>query len=58
MYSIGDPITGKKTDERFEICEDADIAAIEASVDGRVWATWSEEDGEIISLVFQQRVFD
>lgn len=58
MYSIGDPITKIKAVKQFETCEEADIAAIEASVDGCIWAVWSEEDGEIISLVFGQRVFD
>lgn len=58
MYSIGDPFTGKRTDMRYKNQEDADIAAIEASVDDHVWAVWDEDDGELVALVFQERVFD
>lgn len=57
-YSIGDPVTQIKTPERYATCEEADIAAIEASKDGKVWAVFSEEDGGIISLVFAEQVFD
>ena len=30
-YSIGDPVTHVKTAERYATCEEADVAAIEAS---------------------------
>lgn len=58
MFSIGDPFTGKRTDIRFEKLEDAEIAAILASVDDHVWAVWDEDDGELVSLAFQERIFN
>lgn len=58
IFSIGDPETGKRTDMRYETVELADIAASEASVDDHVWAVWNEDDEELVSLVFQERVFD
>jgi hypothetical protein len=59
MYSIGDPITGKRTDMRYEKQEDADIAAIEANMkDDKLWAVWDEDDGELVALAFQERIFD
>lgn len=57
-YSIGDPHIGKRTDMLYEDQESADIAAIEASVDNHIWAIWDEDDGELVALVFQERVFD
>ncbi len=58
MYSIGDPFTGKRTDMRYEALEEAEIAALLASVDGKVWAVWDEDDGELVSLAFEERIFD
>ena len=58
IFSIGDPISGYKLEERFETCEDAEIVALEASIDeDTLWGVWDEDDGELVSLVFGQRVF-
>ena len=58
MFSIGNPETGKRTDMRYEKQELADIAAIEASIDDQIWAVWDEDDGELVALAFQERLFD
>lgn len=56
-YGIGNPESGVRT-AYFDTVEAADIAAIEASQDGHVWAVWDETDGELMSLVFQEKVFE
>lgn len=58
MYTIGNPLTGKKEEKRFEELEDAEIAALEASIDDALWGVWDEDDGELVSLAFGQRVFN
>ncbi len=58
MYSIGNPLTGEKQEERFEELEDAEVAVLEASIDDSLWGVWDEDDGELVSLAFQQKVFD
>lgn len=58
MFSIGDPLTGKRTDMHYETQELADIAAIEASLNDHIWAVWDEDDGELVALAFQERIFD
>lgn len=55
MFTIGGE-TEKRTNECYEELEDAEIAAIEASVDDHVWFV-RDDDGEIISLVFQMQVY-
>jgi hypothetical protein len=57
-YSIGNPITGNKEEERFEELDDAEIAALEASIDDALWGVWDEDDGELMSLAFGQKVFN
>lgn len=57
-YSIGNPITGEKQEDRFEELEDAEVAALEASIDDSLWGVWDEDDGELISLAFGQKVFN
>lgn len=46
-YSIGNPLTGEKQEEQFEELEDAEIAALEASIDDALWGVWDEDDGEL-----------
>jgi hypothetical protein len=58
MYSIGNPMTGAKEEERFEELEDAEVAALEASIDDALWGVWDEDDGELVPLAFQQKVFN
>jgi hypothetical protein len=57
-YRIGNPLTGAKEPEEYEELEDAEIAAIQASIDDGLWGVWDEDDGELVSLAFGQRVFD
>ena len=56
-YSIGDPTNPKRTDERYDTAESAEIAAIEASSNGHVWAVWDDDDGELLSLILDYQVF-
>jgi hypothetical protein len=58
MFGIGDPVTGKLNNVIYETHEQADIAAIEASIDDHIWGVWDMEGEEWVSLVFQERVFD
>jgi hypothetical protein len=57
-YRIGYPLTGEKEPEEYEDLEDAEIAALKASIDDALWGVWDEDDGELVSLAFGQRVFD
>lgn len=57
-FIIGSPLTGTKEPERYKELEDAEIAALEASIDDSLWGVWDEEDGELVSLAFEQKVFD
>ena len=57
-YLIGNPITGEKQEDQFEELEDAEIAALEASIDDSLWGVWDEDDGELVSLAFGLKVFN
>lgn len=39
-YSIGNPLTGEKQEAQFEELEDAEIAALEKSIDDSLWGVW------------------
>lgn len=58
MYSIGNPLTGHKEKVRFDDIEDAEIAALEASIDDALSGVWDEDNGELVSLAYQQRIFN
>jgi hypothetical protein len=58
MYSIVNPFTGEKQEERFEELEDAEIAALKASIDDSLYGVWDEDDQELVSLAFGQKVFN
>lgn len=51
-YQIGNPITGVKEDEKYEEIEDAEEAAIKASIDDALWGVWDEETDMLVSLAF------
>ena len=57
MYSIGDPENPTYADDIFETAEAAEVAAIEKSIDGHIWCVRHNENGEVLSLIFQQQVF-
>lgn len=57
MYSIGIATDPRPTDKRFSLLDEAEPAACDASEDGAVWATRDDENGEILSLAFQNRLF-
>lgn len=57
-YSIGNPITGSKEPENFEELDDAETAAVEASIDDSLWGVWDNDDGELVSLAFCKRLFN
>jgi hypothetical protein len=58
MFSIGDPYNPTEDDARFENKADAEIAAIGASIDDRVWAVWDDETGEVVALAFGSTIFE
>lgn len=58
MFSIGNPNNPTKDDPRFDEQEDAEVAAIEVSVDDGVWAVWDDEDGEVVALAFGRVIFN
>ena len=58
MFSIGDPCNAKKDDARFDNQQDAEVAAVEASIDDSVWAVWDDEDGEVVALAFARVIFN
>jgi len=43
--------------EFFDEIEDAEERAINESVDDSVYGVWENESGELVSIVYQQRVF-
>ena len=56
-YSIGDLERPKRTDRRFEDVEEAEIAAIEASIDDGIWAVWDDNDRQVLAIVYQQDIY-
>jgi hypothetical protein len=57
MYAIGNPINGQKEPEQYEELEDAEVAALNASIDD-ARGVWDEDDGELVSLALGQKVFN
>ena len=58
MYSIG-ILTNPQTDDQcFENIEMAEEAAISGSFDDDVWAVWDDESGEVLSIIYQQKVYN
>lgn len=62
MFAIGDPET-EKIDSRYESLEEAEVAAVDKSVDDCIWAVW-EDEGTVndpalilVSLVYRQQIF-
>jgi len=51
-YSIGRLESPAPDDEQFSNLEDAETAAIEASIDDGVWAVWDNASGEVLSVVY------
>jgi hypothetical protein len=56
-FKIGNPLTGFKEDETYEEVEDAEEAAINASIDDSLWGVWDEETKDWLSLVFMQTLY-
>lgn len=57
MFSVGVLIHPSKDDERFEELEDAEEAAIKASIDDDVWGVWEDDGGELQSIAYQCQIF-
>ena len=58
MYQVGvlqrpDPMN----DETFEDLEDAENAAIRASIDDDVWGIWNTEGDSLVAIAYQQSVY-
>lgn len=56
-YKIGNPKTGEKEPEEYAEIEDAEEAAVKASIDDGLWGVWDEETGVLISLAFGSALF-
>lgn len=56
-YKIGNPKTGEKELEEYAEIEDAEEAAVKASIDDGFWGVWDEETGTLISLAFGSVLF-
>jgi hypothetical protein len=57
VYQVGALKYPEVGDPEFEADHDAEIAAIEMSLDDDVYGVWDKENGELISIVYQQQVF-
>lgn len=57
MYSVGLLLRPSNDDQVFEEVEDAEVAAIQSSIDDDVWAVRDDNDSEIQSVVYQRQVF-
>jgi hypothetical protein len=56
-YSIGRLERPQPDDEQFDDFVDAEVKAIEESIDDAVWAVWENESGEILAIVYMQVVY-
>lgn len=56
-YSVGRLENPTKDDEQFDDVVDAEITAIERSIDDGVWAVWENKTDEIIAIVYQQHTY-
>ena len=55
MYTIGHAETMHNDPRLFDDLETAEIAAIELSRDGKVWAVF--ESSEAVALIFDERIY-
>lgn len=53
-HGIGRLESPAEDDRQFAEFEDAEIAAIEASIDDGVWAVWENKTGEVLSVIYQR----
>ncbi len=56
-YSIGRLESPAEDDDQFANFTDAEIAAIEASIDDAVWSVWENTTGEVLSIAYQQIIY-
>lgn len=56
-YRIGNPMTDNIQLDNFEDIEDAEEAAIQASIDDDLWGVWDVQTGVWVSLAFRQSLF-
>ncbi|MHC4676536.1 MAG: hypothetical protein ACYTBZ_28960 [Planctomycetota bacterium] len=55
-YSVGNLEYPRSDDPRFSTQEDAEVHAIEIS-DGGPLGVWRDDDGELISIVYNRQIF-
>jgi len=59
MFQVGVAIYPKDGDREFEDLEEAEVFAIERSMaDSDIFAVWDKEDGELLCLVYDGRVYE
>ncbi len=56
-YSIGRLESPAEDDDQFAGFMEAEVAAIEASIDDAVWAVWENTTGELLAICYQQTAF-
>ena len=57
VYSVGRLFSPTKEDEHFEDYEEAEVKAIENSIDDDVWAVRDEETGNVESIAYQGYIY-
>lgn len=57
LYSIGRLESPSLDDAQYETVQEAEIAAIEASIDDGVWAVWENDSGDVLAIVYQSEVY-
>ena len=53
-YSIGRLESPTEDDDQFAGFMEAEVAAIESSIDDAVWAVWENTTGEVMAIAYQQ----
>ena len=53
-YSIGRLESPHPDDEQYSDFEEAEMAAIVASIDDGVWGVWDNKRGEVMAIAYQQ----
>lgn len=57
MYRVAVLERPNENPEFFDEIEDAEEYAINESIDDSVYGVWENQEGELVSIVYQQRVF-
>ena len=56
-YSVGNLERPEKDDPCFRSQEEAEVSAIEQSIDDSPYAVWRNSDGELLSIAYASELF-